>query len=205
MVLVQPMNMSDPDRQVPEGSLQPSGEGVRRTLGLPRVRDAHQPTATDWGSDWDLDQKVAALWRAARLGPTVERLRRHVLQGGSQSIEPGQFRALDAVAGHGPATIRALSDIMDVEPSTVTRAIARLEAEGMVFKRRAARDHREVLVALTELGTARHQYFVDRAYRIYEEIFTVFDTGERAVLADLLERMLVSTDAALARLDARAL
>ncbi|WP_419922927.1 MarR family winged helix-turn-helix transcriptional regulator [Candidatus Poriferisodalis sp.] len=205
MVLVQPMNMSDADQQVPKGSLQPSGEGVRRTLGLPRVRDTDQPSATDWGSDWDLDQKVAALWRAARLGPTVERLRRHVLQGGSQSIEPGQFRALDAVAGHGPATIRALSDIMDVEPSTVTRAITRLEADGLVFKRRAERDHREVFVALTELGAARHQYFVDRAYRIYEEIFTVFDTAERAVLADLLERMLVSTDAALARLDARAL
>ncbi len=205
MVLIQPMNMSDADLQVSEGSAQSSGEGVRRTLGLPRTRDAQQPTATDWGSDWDLDQKVAALWRAARLGPTVERLRRHVLQGGSQSIEPGQFRALDAVTGHGPATIRALSDIMDVEPSTVTRAVTRLEAEGLVFKRRAERDHREVHVALTELGIARHQYFVDRAYRIYEEIFTVFDTDERAVLADLLERMLVSTDAALARLDARAL
>ena len=146
-----------------------------------------------------LDHKVAALWRAARLGPTVERLRRHVLGGGSRSIEPGQFRALDAVAGHGPVTIRTLAEIMDVEPSTVTRAVVRLETDGLVFKRRAERDQREVLVELTDLGTARHQYFVDRAYRIYEEIFTVFDTSEREVLADLLERMLVSTDAALAR------
>ncbi|MDE0319099.1 MAG: MarR family transcriptional regulator [Acidimicrobiaceae bacterium] len=202
------MNLIDTDQQGEGGPAQSTGSGARRTLGLPRVRDAQQswaPESADWGDEWDLDHKVAALWRAARLGPTVERLRRHVLGGGSQSIEPGQFRALDAVAGHGPVSIRALADIMDVEPSTVTRAVVRLETDGLVSKRRADRDHREVLVELTDLGAARHQYFVDRAYRIYEEIFTVFDTSERALLADLLERMLVSTDAALARLDARAL
>ena len=202
------MNMIDLDQQGAGDPAQSLDSGTRRTLGLPRVRDARRhsdPTSADWGDDWDLDHKVAALWRAARLGPTVERLRRHVLGGGSQSIEPGQFRALDAVASNGPATIRTLADIMDVEPSTVTRAVTRLETDGLVYKQRAERDHREVLVELTDLGAARHQYFVDRAYRIYEEIFTVFDTGEREVLADLLERMLVSTDAALARLDARAL
>ncbi len=202
------MNVIDLDQQGAGDPAQSLDSGTRRTLGLPRVRDARphsDPPSTDWGDDWDLDHKVAALWRAARLGPTVERLRRHVLGGGSQSIEPGQFRALDAVAGNGPATIRTLADIMDVEPSTVTRAVTRLETDGLVYKQRAERDHREVLVELTDLGAARHQYFVDRAYRIYEEIFTVFDTGEREVLADLLERMLVSTDAALARLDARAL
>ena len=202
------MNVIDTDQQGAGDPVQSGGSGTRRTLGLPRVHDAQQPSApvsAEWGNDWDLDHKVAALWRAARLGPTVERLRRHVLGGGSQSIEPGQFRALDAVAGNGPATIRALADIMDVEPSTVTRAIARLETDGLVYKQRAERDHREVLVELTDLGAARQQYFVDRAYRIYEEIFTVFNTHEREVLADLLERMLVSTDAALARLDARAL
>lgn len=201
------MNFFESDQLGPAEEPDLPGEGVRRTLGLPRVRATQQPSSGShaWSDEWDLDHKVAALWRAARLGPTVERLRRHVLGGGSQSIEPGQFRALDAVAGNGPATIRALADIMDVEPSTVTRAVTRLETDGLVHKQRAARDHREVLVELTDLGATRHQYFVDRAYRIYEEIFTVFDTSEREVLADLLERMLVSTDAALARLDARAL
>lgn len=203
------MNSFENDRPFPADEPETPGDSVRRTLALPRVRgDQQQPSAPavpEWSDEWDLDHKVAALWRAARLGPTVERLRRHVLGGGSRSIEPGQFRALDAVAGHGPVTIRTLAEIMDVEPSTVTRAVVRLETDGLVFKRRAERDQREVLVELTDLGAARHQYFVDRAYRIYEEIFTVFDTSEREVLADLLERMLVSTDAALARLDARAL
>ncbi len=153
------------------------------------------------GEHWDVDEKVAALWRTARLGPTVERLRRHVLQGGAESIESGQFRALDAVAAHGPAAVRELAAVMGLEPSSVTRATAKLESTGLIRKQRAEHDHREVLVELTEEGSRLHQYFVDRAFEIYQEIFNVFSNDERVLLADLLERMLKSTDVALAQVD----
>ncbi|MEL6986173.1 MAG: MarR family transcriptional regulator, partial [Actinomycetota bacterium] len=76
---------------------------------------------------WDVEERLGALWRAARLGPTVERLRRHILHGGDRAIEAGQFRALDAVAAHGPCAVRELAVVMGLEPSSVTRAVARLE------------------------------------------------------------------------------
>lgn len=147
---------------------------------------------------WAVDERLAALWRAARLGPTVERLRRHVLQRGDRSIEAGQFRALDTVAAHGPCAVRELAVVMDLDPSSVTRAVSRLESADLIQKRRADHDHREVLVELTEEGRDLHTYFVDRAYDIYEEIFAVFAADERIVLAELLDRMLKSTDTALA-------
>ncbi len=147
---------------------------------------------------WDVDERLAALWRAARLGPTVERLRRHVLRDGDKAIESGQFRALDSVAAHGPCAVRELAVIMGLDPSSVTRALAKLESNGLIRKRRAEHDQREVLVELTEDGVAEHQYFVGRAYEIYEDIFVVFSSQERIVLADLLERMLKSSDASLA-------
>lgn len=150
---------------------------------------------------WDVDDRLAALWRAARLGPTVERLRRHVLQGGEQSIEAGQFRTLDAVAGNGPCAVRELAVVMGLEPSSVTRATTRLESNGLIAKRRAEHDQREVHIEMTPEGVRLHQYFVDRAYDFYEEIFAVFSGDERIVLADLLERMLKSTDVALAAAD----
>ncbi len=146
---------------------------------------------------WDVEERLATLWRAARLGPTVERLRRHVLQGGDRSIEAGQFRALDAVAGHGPCAVRELALAMGLEPSSVTRALARLEAEGWIEKNRSPHDQREVLVGLTAAGRAQHRYFVDRAFEVYQEIFVVFSGQERILLADLLERMLKSTEAVL--------
>lgn len=164
-------------------------EPSRRTLAI---------GIADIDESWDVDEKLAALWRTARLGPTVERLRRHVLQGGSPSIEAGQFRALDAIAAHGPCAVRELAVVMGLEPSTVTRATAKLHASGLIEKSRAARDHRQVVLELTDSGSSLHRFFVDRASEIYREIFAVFSTEERVVLTDLLERMLKSTDAALA-------
>lgn len=150
---------------------------------------------------WDIDEKVAALWRSARLGPNVERLRRHVLQGGSQSMESGQFRALDAIAAHGPCPVSELAAVMGLEPSTVTRATAKLEAAGLVKKTRAERDHRQVLLELTSEGVTKHRFFVNRAYEVYQEIFAVFTNDERVLLADLLERMLKSTDFTLSNIE----
>ena len=160
-----------------------------RTLVLPSV---------EFDEDWELEEKLGALFRAVRLGPTVERLRRHILQGGDRQIEPGQFRALDSVAAHGPCPVRELAMVMDIEPSTVTRATSRLESEGWVAKRRGELDHREVLIELTPAGLEHHQFFVNRAFDTYREIFEVFSPDERVLLADLLERMLKSTEHALA-------
>lgn len=168
----------------------PEGPEERpRTLSLP-------PGGVS--ESWDVEEKLAALWRAARLGPTVERLRRHILQGGERSIEPGQFRALDAVAAHGPCPVRELAIVMDVEPSTVTRATARLETAGWIEKRRGEHDQREVLIDLTPKGADLHGYFVERAFETYQDIFSVFSNDEHVLLADLLERMLKATDHALA-------
>lgn len=168
----------------------------------PRTPAADKPRTlaidlADIDESWDVDHKVSALWRSARLGPTVERLRRHVLQGGAKSMEPGQFRALDAVAAHGPCAVRELAEVMGLEPSTVTRATTKLEAAGLIRKGRAAHDHRQAVLELTEEGEQLHRFFVDRANQIYGEIFAVFSADERVLLADLLERMLKSTDAAL--------
>ncbi len=146
---------------------------------------------------WDVEERLGALWRAARLGPTVERLRRHVLQGGERTIDAGQFRTLDVVAAHGPCAVRELAIVMGLEPSSVTRAVGRLEAEGLVEKNRSTNDQREVLVGLTPDGRDHHRYFVDRAFAVYQEIFVVFSGQERILLADLLERMLKSTEAVL--------
>lgn len=168
---------------------QPGSGSGRRALAL-TIDDIDN-------QQWDIDEKLAALWRAARLGPTVERLRRHVLQAGDRSIESGQFRALDAIAAHGPCPVRELAAVIGVEPSTVTRATARLEASGLIKKSRATADQRQVMLELTDEGARRHRYFVDRAYETYEEIFARFSPEERALLADLLERMLKSTEAVL--------
>ncbi|MFV0523303.1 MAG: MarR family winged helix-turn-helix transcriptional regulator [Acidimicrobiales bacterium] len=169
-----------------------------------RPTDGPKEAARTFGGGRDtdgVDQRLGALWRAARLGPNVDRLRRHVLQAGHGSIEPGQFRTLDTVVGYGPCPVRELALVMGVEPSTVTRATRKLVDAGLIDKRRAPRDHREVLVEATEAGLKAHRYYVGRAEAIYRSIFAEFDLDERTQLAELLERMLKSTDAVLASVE----
>lgn len=150
--------------------------------------------------DSDLDTRVAALWRAARLGPAVEQLRRHVLNGDERRIDGAQFRALEVIADNDPCPMRDLSRALDVNPSTVTRTVNQLAHKGLVTKSRAHHDHREISVSLTADGREAHRYFVDRAFQIYEQVFSVFNDTEKQLLASYLERMLAATDHALVHL-----
>lgn len=190
--------MSPTERTSEDSTSESSDDGSRRSTPRALAVDL-----SHIDEDWDVEERLALLWRSARLGPTVEQLRRHVLQGGERTIEAGQFRTLDSVAAYGPCMIRELAVVMGLEPSSATRAVAKLEAAGWVDKHRSEHDHREVNVQLTEAGAEFHRYFVDRASTIYQEIFVVFSNQERIVLADLLERMLKSTDAVLAPSDHR--
>ncbi|WP_244488132.1 MarR family transcriptional regulator [Aureimonas sp. Leaf454] len=51
-------------------------------------------------------------------------------------------------------SIGAIADRLDLEPSTVTPLVKRLEAAGRVTRRRNPADERQVVVALTEAGRA---------------------------------------------------
>jgi len=187
----------------------PAEGGGRPRAGPPSGRRSPARTRTpartlsidvdDIAPDLDIDDRLGALWRSARLGPTVERLRRRILQEGPRSIEAAQFRALDAIASNQPCAVRDLAAVMALDASTVTRVTQRLEEAGLVRKTRASHDKRQVLLELTDEGAETHEYFVDRAHAIYRQVFTVFTPEERILLSDLLERMLKSTDTVLGR------
>ncbi len=142
--------------------------------------------------------RLIALWRAIRLGPTVDRLRHHVLEAGEHRIDLNQFRILDAVAAHGPCPVRELARVLGVEPSTVTRSTNRLEGIGWLAKRRGDTDGREVLVGLSPEGAQLHRFFVTRALALYGDVLSAFSDEERSTLSNLLERLLSSTERSLA-------
>jgi len=148
-------------------------------------------------TELEVDRRLAALWQEARFGPTVERVRDQVLAGGSERLDHGRFRLLQAVAAHGPCPMRELADALGITASTVTRSVQRLEAADLVVRMPGRHDQREVFVDLTDEGRRMWRYFTDRALSTYQEIFATFTVDERAVLADMLERILKSADALL--------
>lgn len=63
-----------------------------------------------------------------------------------------QYRALVVLAGHGPQSLAALAAELRVNPSTATRMCDRLVRRGLVRRRAARGDRRQVRLALTEAG-----------------------------------------------------
>lgn len=97
----------------------------------------------------------AALTRAAR----AHRTRLGVLLA-DLGLFPGQEQILQRLS-ESEATIGALADDLGVRPPTASKAIARLEAQGLVVRKAAESDGRVVQVALTERGMTRATALAD--------------------------------------------
>ena len=63
-----------------------------------------------------------------------------------------QYLAMLVLWEHGDQTVRALSDQLALESSTLTPLLKRLEAAGLVSRQRSSSDERVVRVSLTPAG-----------------------------------------------------
>ena len=100
-----------------------------------------------------------------------------------------EFGVLEALHHKGPLLLSELKEKILVSNAGVTYLVDRLEARGLVERRRCDRDRRAYYAHLTEDGTA----FVERIFPEHaaaiEEAFSVLDAAERATATDLLRRV----------------
>jgi MarR family transcriptional regulator, organic hydroperoxide resistance regulator len=68
-----------------------------------------------------------------------------------------QYLVLSTLAENGEQTISAIAVRLDLEPSTITPLVKRLEHAGLLSRKRNPRDEREVQVALTASGKRLHE------------------------------------------------
>jgi len=95
-----------------------------------------------------------------------------------------QYLAMLVLWERSPRTVGALGDALDLDSSTLTPLLKRLEAGGLVERRRDPDDERRVIVALTDKGQALR----DQAVAIPEKLFCALDMPLEAVAA-LRERL----------------
>ena len=69
-----------------------------------------------------------------------------------------QYLVMLALWEHGPLSVRRLSDLLALEPATVSPLLKRLEALGYVTRERSTSDERVLEVALTEAGRELRSY-----------------------------------------------
>lgn len=125
------------------------------------------------------NQLCFALYGAAN---RMTRLYRPILD--ALGLTYPQYLAMLVLWEQSPRTVGALGDALDLDSSTLTPLLKRLEAGGLVERRRDPDDERRVIVALTDKGQALRE----QAASVPEKLFCALNMPLEAVTT-LRERL----------------
>ncbi|KQY95353.1 MarR family transcriptional regulator [Caulobacter sp. Root1455] len=129
-----------------------------------------------------LDRQLCfALYGAAN---RVTRLYRPLLE--ALGLTYPQYLVMLVLWEASPRTVGAVGEALDLESSTLTPLLKRLETQGLVARARDPEDERRVIVTLTEAGAALR----DKAKAVPEQLFCKLNMPLDE-LGDLRERLKV--------------
>ncbi|GAA2509304.1 MarR family winged helix-turn-helix transcriptional regulator [Streptomyces gobitricini] len=134
---------------------------------------------------------------AARCGPLSHALSRvarlHRIAAGRFLKEAGIYPGQEFVMMHlwdaGPVRQSELIKVLDLDPSTVTKMLQRLEQTGHVRRSPDPADRRAVLVEATTASCSLHTQVTGAWSRLEEQTLAGLDAHERAELARLLGKV----------------
>lgn len=150
-------------------------------------------------TDREHARRIGRAWIELRRGAAASALRSYLF-GTEKALEQGQMDALDLLTRR-ERPMKELAARLRVEPSTATRAVQRLEHDGLAERFTSPQDGRVVLVRITDEGRRRHDAVAERRSIAMMHILSEFDPRERAQLADLMDRLIASIDDVVGRLD----
>lgn len=136
--------------------------------------------------------RIGQAWIEMRRGAWTQHVRDFIFADDT-GIEPGQMDALDLLSRR-ERTMKQLADRLRIDPSSATRAVQRLVAEGLAERVTAPDDGRVVIVQMTGPGRERHRQIASRRTTWMAVLLSEFDADERKQLTGLLERFVVSLD-----------
>lgn len=121
----------------------------RRTAPAAKPPSAPKPPSAD-----DIDELATTF---AGLMRTYKRAYQHFLAKAEHNGEWTSQVLLAYVVSEGPLRAGALADLVDSDPSTVSRQVAQLVRDGYVERRADPADGRASLLVATEKGSAIHR------------------------------------------------
>ena len=105
-------------------------------------------------------------------------------------IGSGQYLIFVAIAHKEPITQKALSEELLLDKTTITKAIAKLEAEGYVRRESDPTDNRYHLLYLTEAGGDVIPKVKEALNRISNQSLVGINEDEYALMLSLLKKVL---------------
>ncbi len=136
--------------------------------------------------------RIGRSWIELRRGAWTQHLRAYLFADDAP-IEPGQMDALDLLARR-ERTMKQLAERLRIDPSSATRAVQRLVADGLAERFDAPDDGRVVMVKISDEGRRRHTAVAERRATAMALLLSEFDPAERAQLANLLDRFVNALD-----------
>ena len=107
-------------------------------------------------------------------------------------VARSEWRVLAVVEELGPLSVLDLTDAALSPQPTVTHAVRRLEARGLVTRTAGATDRRQRIVAVTEEGAALTRRLISAARRL--ETAALADLGGGEDLVEPLRRLISSLE-----------
>ncbi len=143
--------------------------------------------------------RIGRAWIELRRGAWTQHFRTYLF-GDDDPLEPGQMDALDLLARRD-RTMKHLAERLRIDPSSATRAVQRLVADGLAERYAADDDRRVVMVRISNAGRLRHASVDARRAHAMAQILSEFTVDERADLAGLLDRFVDALDDSVDRLE----
>lgn len=138
--------------------------------------------------------RISLAWRELRRGASASAVREFLHGKSEDAIDQGQIDTLDVLASQPHWRMSELADALHVEPSTATRAVQRLVADGLAERLRDADDGRVVKVRISAAGRAVRDEVVKRRAAMFQFILSNFEEEELPLFAELLERFTHAID-----------
>lgn len=99
------------------------------------------------------------------------------------------FAVLEVLLHKGSQPVNAIGELVLLTSGSITTAVQRLEAQGLVWREKSVLDGRVVLVHLTSAGRERIAAAFAEHTANLDRLFEVFDDEERAQFADLCRKL----------------
>jgi DNA-binding MarR family transcriptional regulator len=154
----------------------------------------HPTSAVDFSNPIEAENaiRIGRSWVELRRGAWTQQLRDYLF-GDEEPLEPGQMDALDLLSRRD-RTMRHLAERLRIDPSSATRAVHRLVADGLAERFTSPEDGRVVMVRISETGRARHGAVDARRTHVMSVLLSEFSPAERSDLAGLLGRFVTALD-----------
>ena len=110
-----------------------------------------------------------------------------IAAGRNAELNPGEMRALEALADDGPQPMGALARVLQCDASNVTWLADRLEARGFVERRNDPGDRRVKTLALTDAGRTAQRKAHDQ-WRTPPDPLLALSGAELRTLRDLMNK-----------------